>query len=84
MKKMLLYERGLNEGLRKTLDETRTGLRDELATCQAENSKLREDWQKEKARREVLQTSNDESTTTLLRYKQQLEKAEAKLSDCQL
>jgi chromosome segregation ATPase len=84
LKKLLVYERSLNEGLRKTLDETRTGLRDELASCQAENAKLREDWQREKTRREFLQTSSDETTTTLLRYKQQLEKAEAKLSDCLL
>jgi septal ring factor EnvC (AmiA/AmiB activator) len=84
LKKLLVYERSLNEGLRKTLDETRTGLRDELAACQAENTKLREDWQREKAKREFLQTSSDEATTTLLRYKQQLEKAESKLSDCLL
>lgn len=84
MKKMLLYERTLNEGLRKTLDETRTGLREELATAQAENIKLREDYQRERDKRETLQTSNDELTATLLRYKQQLERTENKLSDCTL
>ena len=84
MKKMLIYERGLNEGLRKTLDETRTSLRDELSASQTEAGKLREDWQREKARREVLQASNDESTSTLLRYKSELEKTENKLNDCLL
>lgn len=84
MKKLLLYERTLNEGLRKTLDETRTGLRDELATSQAENIKLREDYRREKEKRETLQTSNDDLMATLLRYKQQLERTENKLSDCTL
>lgn len=84
MKKLLLYERTLNEGLRKTLDETRTGLREELATAQSENIKLREDYQREREKREALQISNDDLTATLLRYKQQLERTENKLSDCTL
>ena len=84
MKKMLLYERTLNEGLRKTLDETRTGLREELASAQAENTVVRADWLREKDRREALQVSNDDNMATLLRYKQQLERTENKLSDCTL
>lgn len=84
MKKMLLYERTLNEGLRKTLDETRTGLREELAAAQTQIGKLTEEHAREKDRREGLQVANDDLTTTLLRYKQQLERSENKLSDCVL
>jgi len=84
MKKMLLYERTLNEGLRKTLDETRTGLREELATAQTQIGKLNEDYAREKDKKDGLQVANDDLTTTLLRYKQQLERSENKLSDCVL
>lgn len=84
MKKMLLYERTLNEGLRKTLDETRTGLREELASSQLQVGKLTEEHAKEKERREGLQVAHDDLAMTLLRYKQQLERTENKLSDCQL
>eukprot|EP00598_Pedospumella_elongata_P003758 CAMPEP_0184974990 /NCGR_PEP_ID=MMETSP1098-20130426/6334_1 /TAXON_ID=89044 /ORGANISM="Spumella elongata, Strain CCAP 955/1" /LENGTH=590 /DNA_ID=CAMNT_0027497665 /DNA_START=60 /DNA_END=1835 /DNA_ORIENTATION=- len=84
MKKMLIYERTLNEGLRKTLDETRTGLREELASAQLQVGKLAEEHAKEKERREGLQVAHDDLAMTLLRYKQQLERTENKLSDCQL
>ena len=84
MKKMLIYERTLNEGLRKTLDETRTGLREELASAQLQVGKLTEEHAKEKERREGLQVAHDDLAMTLLRYKQQLERTENKLSDCQL
>lgn len=84
MKKILHYERTLNEGLRKTLDETRTGLREELASSQLQVGKLTEEHAKEKDRREGLQVAHDDLTVTLLRYKQQLERTENKLSDCQL
>jgi hypothetical protein len=81
VKKLLLYERNLNEGLRKTLDETRTALKEEVAGLQKENISLQEELQREKEKRGALQSSYDETTTTLLRYKQQLERTENKLSD---
>ncbi len=68
MKKMLLYERTLNEGLRKTLDETRTGLREVLATAQTQIGKLNDDFAREKDKKDGLQVANDDLTTTLLRY----------------
>jgi len=84
LKKMLTYERSLNEGMRKTLDETRTGLKEELAACQAENVTLKATCESEIEKRQTMERSLNETTSTLMQYKQQLERSENKLSDAML
>lgn len=84
IKKILTFERTANEGLRNTLEEARNTSKQELTDAHAEITRLRADLDNARGKADLYRKHHEESMVSLLQYKQQLEKAENKLSDCML
>lgn len=80
-KKMLSYERSLNEQLKQTLDDERGQYKTLNENLQQENEKLRQYIIHLETTNTHYKTTNDDLQAKLLSYKQQLEKTEQKLNE---
>lgn len=81
LKKILAYERTANDGLRKTLEDVKSNLKQELHDKQEENANLRQDLERNQIETADAKKRVEELNVTLTHYRQQLEKTEARLSD---
>jgi hypothetical protein len=81
-KKMLSYERGVNDGLRQTLEQDRVSRKTSSDALEQENARFKIYVSQLETTNTHYVSSYEDAHTKLMAYKQQLEKTELRLAEC--